>query len=373
MKQSHSQPEPGVLVLADGTVFEGVSVGPLGHVCGEVVFNTAQTGYQEIMTDPSYAEQLIVFTQPHIGNVGVNTVDMESDRVFAKGAIMRSFSQVASNWRSETTLTDFFETHQVIAVSDIDTRALTHHLREHGSQAGCLMTGDIDVSHALQQAKQFNGLEGRDLAKTVTTDKPYIFSQSSAKGFHLVVYDFGVKRSILTCLANLGCHVTVVPAETSAQAVLALNPDGVVLSNGPGDPAACTYAISAIKTLLQQAIPMMAICLGHQLLALASGASTKKMKFGHHGANHPVQTLQNKMVAISSQNHGFVVDQENLPTCLEITHHSLFDGSIAGIKRKDVPAFGFQGHPEAGPGPTELTDLFVQFIALLEVSHAKAN
>lgn len=376
----------GLLVLSDGTIFEGVSVGRDGYVCGEVVFNTAQTGYQEILTDPSYAEQIIVFTQPHIGNVGVNAVDMESDCMHAQGAIMRSFSHHVSSWRAESTLGDFFQKQNKVAISDVDTRALTQHLRKFGSQAGCLMAGNLNVQEALAYAKNFPSLIGNDLTKKISTTKPYTWRYGSwqphkeikpiAKEHlthHVVVYDFGVKQSILRFLVDRGCALTIVPAKTKAKEVLALNPDGVVLSNGPGDPAALTDAIQEIKKLLEHRTPIMGICFGHQLLALASGAVTAKMRFGHHGANHPVQSLQNGLVAISSQNHGFVVADEELPSSLRVTHRSLFDGSIAGIERIDVPAFGFQGHPEASPGPTELTSLFDQFVMLLGVPHAKAS
>jgi carbamoyl-phosphate synthase small subunit len=365
--------DPGILVLSDGTIFEGVSIGQKGHVCGEVVFNTAQTGYQEVLTDPSYTEQLIVFTQPHIGNVGINSEDMESDRIFANGIIMHSVSEVASNWRSEETLQNFLKKQQLIAISEIDTRALTHHLRHFGSQSGCIMTGDIDYNQALNYAKSFSGLLGKDLVQEVTTKKSYTFGQHKTDSHHIVVYDYGVKRSILKCLSSLDCSVTIVPATTKAEDVLALKPDGIVLSNGPGDPSACTYAIETIKSLLKNEIPIMAICLGHQLLALASGAQTKKMAFGHHGANHPIQHIKNSTVSISNQNHGFVVSEENLPKCLSVTHRSLFDSTIAGIERLDVPAFGFQGHPEAGPGPVELTLLFKQFKFMIEVNYAQKN
>lgn len=376
----------GILVLADGTIFEGVGVGQPGHVAGEVVFNTAQTGYQEILTDPSYTEQIIVFTQPHIGNVGVNPCDMESDRIFAKGTVMRSFSHTMSNWRAKETLENFLKKQNVIAISDVDTRGLTQHLRTHGSQPGCIMIGNSDVQQALHHAQNFPALAGRDLVNEVTTDKSYswhtgswqkelkaIYSADKSEPYHIVVYDFGVKRSILNALIDRGCRVTVVPAYTEAKQILALKPDGLILSNGPGDPAACGSIIANIKELLKQAIPLMAICLGHQLLALASGATTKKMAFGHHGANHPILALKTGAVSISSQNHGFVVAEESLPACLRVTHRSLFDETIAGIERIDLPAFGFQGHPEAGPGPMELTMLFDHFISLIKVTYAKAS
>ncbi|OGT16976.1 MAG: carbamoyl phosphate synthase small subunit [Gammaproteobacteria bacterium RIFCSPLOWO2_02_FULL_38_11] len=363
---------PGVLVLADGLIFEGLSVGSLGAVCGEVVFNTAQTGYQEILTDPSYASQIITFTQPHIGNVGVNALDMESEHVFAKGVIMRSFSDITSNWRAQTSLKNFFEKQKLIAISEIDTRALTHHLREKGSQSACLMSGKINISEALRLAKNFPGLEGKDLAKEVTTSKNYSWNKKEEGAPCIVVYDFGVKYSILRMLSESDYSVIVVPATTSPEEVLSLHPKGIVLSNGPGDPAACDYAIKAIKIFLKKQIPLMGICLGHQLLALACGAQTKKMKRGHHGANHPVQCLKTKCVFISSQNHGFVVDEDSLPDNLYVTHRSLFDGTIAGIERQDLPAFGFQGHPESSPGPTELNNLFDRFFSLIK-THAKTN
>ena len=363
----------GILVLADGTCFQGVSVGHTGMVSGEVVFNTSQTGYQEVLTDPSYAEQLIAFTQPHIGNVGINEADMESDRIFAKGAIMHSLSSLASNWRAENTLLHFLKEQNIVAISEIDTRALTHHLRKFGSQSGCVMTGEVDYDLALIHAQNFAGLKGKDLVKEISTKNSYAWGTGKKDFYHVVVCDFGVKRSILNCLSDLGFAVTVVPATTNIKTILALKPNGVVLSNGPGDPAACGYAIEITKSLLLHQIPMMAICLGHQLLALASGAKTEKMAFGHHGANHPIKNLKNNSVYISSQNHGFVVSDDHLPSCLNVTHRSLFDNSIAGIERIDVPAFGFQGHPEAGPGPIELTHLFTQFKSMIEVCYAKAS
>ena len=366
--------QSAVLVLADGAIFPGIGVGATGHICGEVVFHTAQTGYQEILTDPSYAGQLIVFTQPHIGNVGVNAADMESNRIQVKGVMMRCLSSVASNWRSQQTLAAFLQKQNVFVISDVDTRALTQHLQQTGSQPGCLMVGDVDIAKALCAAQYFEGLLGSDLIQQVTTNKIYTCHQGeSPSAYHVVVYDFGVKQSILQALAKRGCKVTVVPATTTAEQVLALAPQGVLLSNGPGDPAACDAAIQATKKLLQQAMPIMAICLGHQLLALASGATTEKMHVGHHGANHPVQCLKTGRVAISSQNHGFVVAEKNFPSNLTVTHRSLFDGTIAGIARNDVPAFGFQGHPEASPGPSDLTILFDDFMTMLEVTHAKAS
>lgn len=362
-----SPTRPALLVLADGYSFEGEGVGADGSVCGEVVFNTAQTGYQEVLTDPSYANQIIVFTQPHIGNVGVNQKDMESEQVHAKGMIVKSLSSIASNWRAESTLENFLQENNVFVLTDIDTRALTQHLRQHGSQAGCLMIGAIDYENAFIQARQFATTLEKDLVKTVTTSATYHLGEQNKT--HVVVYDFGVKRSILQQLINAGCYLTVVPATTPAEKVLALKPDGVVLSNGPGDPGICDYAIQAIQILLTSKIPLLGICLGHQLMALASGAKTKKMIFGHHGVNHPIKDLKTGEVFISSQNHGYVVDDEALPSCLSVTHRSLFDQTIAGLSRNDIPAFGFQGHPEAGPGPLELTALFIQFKTLMEPQH----
>lgn len=360
---------PALVVLADGTQFRGTSVGVQGLTSGEVVFNTAQTGYQEILTDPSYTNQLIVFTQPHIGNVGVNFEDRQSPHIYASGVIMRSISPVASNWRSQQVLQRFLKAEQTIAISEIDTRALTHHLRQYGSQPGCIMAGEIDYNIALTHAREFTGLAGKDLVQGITTKHAYTLGHIK-DSYHVIVYDFGVKQSILNCLLDLDFYLTVVPATTSIEDVLQLKPNGIVLSNGPGDPAACPYIIETIKLLLQQKIPIMAICLGHQLLALASGAQTEKMIFGHHGANHPILDVKNNQVFISSQNHNFVVAENNLPSCLRITHRSLFDNSIAGIERIDTPAFGFQGHPEAGPGPLELTHLFKQFKMMIEVNHA---
>lgn len=369
MKNSHS----GVLALADGTIYQGTSIGVPGSLCGELVFNTAQTGYQEILTDPSYFGQIIVFTQPHIGNVGINSEDMESKQVHVKGVVLHTLSTVASNWRSELTLLDFLKKENVLAISGIDTRALTHHLRQFGSQTACLMGGMIDTEQALHNAKKWPGLTGQNLTTAVTTEQAYQWGNSKSASGHVVVYDFGVKHSILEYLTKPNCQITVVPAMTPAEDVIALNPTGIVLSNGPGDPAACTEIIATIKKILGQAIPIMGICLGHQLLAIASGASTKKMRFGHHGSNHPVQCLATGKVSISSQNHGFVVEDSSLPPYIQVTHRSLFDGSIAGFKRIDIPAFGFQGHPEGGPGPTELCHLFDNFYSMMQVPYAKAN
>ncbi|MCF7987526.1 MAG: glutamine-hydrolyzing carbamoyl-phosphate synthase small subunit [Methylovulum sp.] len=367
-----------LLVLEEGTVFKGVSIGAEGCSVGEVVFNTAMTGYQEILSDPSYARQIITLTYPHIGNVGINKEDDESSSVFASGLVIRDLPLVASNWRSECTLSDYLHANKVVAIADIDTRKLTRLLRDKGAQRGCIITGEnADVAQANAAIANFAGLKGMDLAKEVTVTEPYQWIEdiwSLQHGHrpaenlskHVVAYDFGIKRNILRLLANRGCRVTVVPATTSAETVLALQPDGVFLSNGPGDPEPCTYAIAAISTLLAEKMPIFGICLGHQLLALASGARTEKMKFGHHGANHPVQEIATGRVMISSQNHGFAVNEASLPTTLIATHRSLFDGSLQGIKRTDCPAFGFQGHPEASPGPHDVEALFDEFVALMD-------
>jgi carbamoyl-phosphate synthase small subunit len=358
-------------------VFRGVAIGADGHTVGEVVFNTSITGYQEILTDPSYCRQIVTLTYPHIGNTGVNPQDEESARVFASGLVVRDLPLLSSNWRKEEELTAYLQRHNIVAIADIDTRRLTRVLREKGAQSGCLMAGEIDEAKALELAKGFPGLAGMDLAKVVSVEKPYewkegewslekgFVSQDSSR-FHVVAYDFGVKRNILRMLAHRGCRVTVVPAQTSAADVLALNPDGVFLSNGPGDPEPCGYAIDAIRVFLDKALPIYGICLGHQLLALASGAKTRKMKFGHHGANHPVKDLDSGRVMITSQNHGFAVDPDTLPPNLRVTHQSLFDGSNQGIARTDVPAFSFQGHPEASPGPHDVSYLFDRFIGLMQ-------
>lgn len=364
--------KPAILALADGTIFHGKSIGCEGQTVGEVVFNTSMTGYQEIITDPSYAQQLITFTYPHIGNVGCNQYDNESSQVWASGIIIRDFSIYTSNWRSEQSLHEFLLANRVVAISDIDTRHLTHILREKGALAGAIIAGDnISETKALAIARDFPGLENQDLAKVVSTKKSYQWKskESVDAKYHVVVYDYGVKHNILNLIANSGCRVTVVPAQTKAQDVLALKPDGVCLSNGPGDPAACTYAIEAIKQLLDVNMPILGICLGHQLLALASGANTKKMKFGHHGANHPIQDLKSQQVFISSQNHGFAVDEQQLPDYLEVTHRSLFDNTIQGLRRTDKPAFSYQGHPEASPGPHDITAAFQQFISLVQQTH----
>ena len=366
-----------VLALADGTIFRGTAIGADGISVGEVVFNTALTGYQEILTDPSYAQQIVTLTYPHIGNVGVNQEDQESDRIWAAGLVIRDLPLLTSNFRSEQALDSYLSSNGILGIADIDTRKLTRILRQTGSQNGCIMAGDIDVDKALAAAKQFPGLKGMDLAKQVTTSKAYQWQQHSwvlGEGhrvaqdskFKVVAYDFGVKRNILRMLVDRGCELTVVPAQTPASEVLAMQPDGVFLSNGPGDPEPCNYAISAIQELLKTDLPIFGICLGHQLLALASGAKTVKMKFGHHGANHPVEDIADKRVMITSQNHGFAVEEKNLPSCLKATHRSLFDGSLQGIKRSDKPAFSFQGHPEASPGPHDVAPLFDHFIELME-------
>ena len=381
-----SQNLPAVLVLADGTVFRGRSIGASGQAAagqtvGEVVFNTAMTGYQEILTDPSYTKQIVTLTYPHIGNYGVNPEDVESGQVYAAGLIIRDLPLIHSNFRNSQSLSEYLVANKVVAIADIDTRKLTRILREKGAQAGAIIAGEADEAKAIAAAMSliqgFPGLTGMDLAKVVSCSKPYEFteaewalghgfSQPPAKRFHVVAYDYGVKRNILRMLVSRGCKVTVVPAQTPAADVLAYQADGVFLSNGPGDPAPCDYAIAAIKTIVDSGMPTFGICLGHQLLALASQAKTHKMKFGHHGANHPVQDIKTKRVYITSQNHGFAVDAASLPANLKTTHVSLFDGSLQGIARTDKPAFSFQGHPEASPGPTEMSYLFDQFIELME-------
>ena len=371
-----------LLVLEDGTVFRGTAIGAEGVSVGEVVFNTSMTGYQEILTDPSYAEQMVTLTYPHIGNTGTNDEDEESAKVWAKGLIIRDLPLLASNFRNQRSLSQYLKDHNVLGIADIDTRKLTRILREKGAQNGCLMAGDIDEAKALELARSFPGLSGMDLAKEVTVKESYQWTEGSwqlgvghrtpaESKFHVVAYDFGVKRNILRMLADRGCRLTVVPAQTPAADVLALNPDGIFLSNGPGDPAPCDYAIAAIKTFLETDIPVFGICLGHQLLALASGAQTLKMKFGHHGGNHPVQNLDTKRVLITAQNHGFAVEESTLPANLRATHKSLFDGSLQGIHRTDKPAFSFQGHPEASPGPHEASELFDHFIELMQQRNAK--
>ena len=366
-----------ILALADGSVFRGISIGIEGESVGEVVFNTAMTGYQEILTDPSYARQIVTLTYPHIGSTGVNSEDAESNSVWAQGLVIRDLPLLASNFRSEQNLSDYLKDNNIVSIADIDTRRLTRILRDKGAQSGCLITGDnIDEAAAIEKAKAFSGLAGMDLAKEVCSKEITQWSEGTwelgeghkdakADKFHVVAYDFGVKLNILRMLADRGCKLTVVPAQTPAADVLAMKPDGIFLSNGPGDPEPCTYAIAAIKTILETEIPVFGICLGHQLLALASGAKTVKMKFGHHGANHPVQDLASKVVMITSQNHGFAVDETSLPSNLKATHKSLFDGSLQGIHRTDKPAFSFQGHPEASPGPHDVAPLFDHFIDLM--------
>ncbi|MGB8692854.1 MAG: glutamine-hydrolyzing carbamoyl-phosphate synthase small subunit [Steroidobacteraceae bacterium] len=365
---------PAVLALADGSIFRGQSIGASGNTTGEVVFNTAITGYQEILTDPSYSRQIITLTYPHIGNTGVTPEDMESGQVYAAGLVIRDLSMITSSWRAEGTLADFLQRGRVVAIAGIDTRRLTRLLREGGAQAGCIMTGErIDEDAAVRAASRFPGLKGMDLAKVVTTRESYQWNEGSVwkqgapapiraqQRLHVVAYDFGIKRNILRMLADQGCRVTVVPAMTTAAETLGLKPDGVFLSNGPGDPEPCGYAIQAISELLAAELPIFGICLGHQLLALASGARTVKMKFGHHGANHPVQELASGKVMITSQNHGFAVDESSLPENLQATHRSLFDGSLQGVTRTDRVAFSFQGHPEASPGPHDVAPLFALF------------
>ncbi len=372
---------PAELVLADVTVFHGIAIGASGHTVGEVVFNTSMTGYQEILTDPSYTEQIVTLTYPHIGNTGTNVEDVESGKVYAAGLIIRDLPLLESNFRSNQTLSEHLVANNIVAIADIDTRKLTRILREKGAQAGCIMAGEVNVEKALALANAFPGLAGMDLAKVVSCMQAYEFTDGEwALGngytkapdskFHVVAFDYGVKRNILRMLVTRGCKVTVLPAQASAEEALKYEPDGIFLSNGPGDPEPCDYAISAIKTLVETDIPTFGICLGHQLLALASGAKTMKMKFGHHGANHPVQDVETKRVYITSQNHGFAADPNTLPSNLKITHVSLFDGSLQGIARTDKPAFSFQGHPEASPGPHEISVLFDQFITLMQIRKA---
>jgi len=369
---------PAVLALQDGTIFHGVSVGDDGNTIGEVVFNTAMTGYQEILTDPSYCRQIITLTYPHIGNTGANSEDMESSKIHASGLIIRDCSLFASNWRVERGFREFLRGGKTVAIAGIDTRKLTRLIREKGAQSGCIMTGEANPDTAVEHARKFPGIAGMDLAKFVSTDRTYqwcygvdfgkrsrVMSRRIAP-YHVVAYDFGIKRNILRLLSDLDCRMTVVPASTTADEVLSLMPDGVFLSNGPGDPEPCDYAIKAIQEILESGVPIFGICLGHQLLALACGAKTVKMKFGHHGANHPVQNLSTGQVMITSQNHGFAVEEESLPEDVEATHRSLFDGTLQGIALKDAPAFSFQGHPEASPGPHDLLPLFERFIADME-------
>ena len=370
---------PALLALEDGSLFRGAAIGAEGLATGEVVFNTAMTGYQEIITDPSYAQQMVTLTYPHIGNTGTNSEDEEAADIWATGLIIRDLPLLASNFRNQQSLGDYLRARGIVGIADIDTRRLTRILRDKGAQNGCIMAGSVDDETALAAARAFPGLKGMDLAKVVSTKTKYPWTQGTWQlgagfrefaaadlPFHVVAYDYGVKRNILRMLADRGCRLTVVPAQTSAADVLALNPDGIFLSNGPGDPEPCDYAIKAIGEFLQTDIPVFGICLGHQLLGLASGAKTLKMKFGHHGANHPVQNLDNGSVLITSQNHGFAVDEATLPANLRVTHKSLFDGSLQGMHRTDRPAFSFQGHPEASPGPHDAASLFDHFIELMQ-------
>ncbi len=378
-----SRTQPAILVLADGSVFRGLSIGADGITTGEVVFNTAMTGYQEILTDPSYSRQIVTLTYPHIGNTGINPEDVESDRIHAAGLVVRDVPRLYSNFRAGSSLTDYLKSQNIVAIADIDTRRLTRVLREKGAQSGCVMAGTLDEATALEAARAFPGLAGMDLAKVVSTPRAYEwnetewklgrgYSQLSEPRFHVVAFDYGVKHNILRMLAERGCRLTVLPATATSADALALKPDGVFLSNGPGDPEPCDYAIQAIAELVAAGVPTFGICLGHQLLALASGAKTTKMKFGHHGANHPVKDLESGRVAITSQNHGFAVDATSLPDTLRSTHVSLFDGSLQGIARTDAPAFSFQGHPEASPGPHDVSYLFDRFIKLM-ADHAGAH
>lgn len=374
-----------ILVLEDGTQFHGRAIGATGAAVGEVVFNTSMTGYQEILTDPSYSRQIVTLTYPHIGNVGTNAADEESSQVHAQGLVIRDLPLIASNYRNEEGLSAWLKRNNIVAIADIDTRKLTRLLREKGAQNGCIIAGDApDAQLALQKAQAFPGLKGMDLAKEVCTREIYSWTQGSwtlndglpaaqaadALPYHVVAYDFGVKRNILRMLVDRGCRLTVVPAQTAAEEVLKLNPDGIFLANGPGDPEPCDYAIRAIQRFLETDIPVFGICLGHQLLALASGAKTVKMKLGHHGGNHPVNDLDNNTVMITAQNHGFAVDEKDLPASLRVTHVSLFDQTVQGIHRTDKPAFSFQGHPEASPGPHDAAPLFDHFIELIEAARA---
>ncbi|NQE49110.1 glutamine-hydrolyzing carbamoyl-phosphate synthase small subunit [Herbaspirillum rubrisubalbicans] len=372
---------PAVLALADGSVFQGFSIGAAGNTTGEVVFNTAMTGYQEILTDPSYSRQIVTLTYPHIGNTGVNREDVEASQIHAAGLIIKDLPRLLSNFRSQQSLSDYLKEDNIVAIAGIDTRKLTRILREKGAQNGAIVAGDADIAaataKALELARAFPGLAGMDLAKVVSTQKAYNwtetewrlgrgYGQQITPKFHVVAFDYGVKYNILRMLAERGCKVTVLPAQATAAEALALNPDGIFLSNGPGDPEPCDYAIAASKELIERGIPTFGICLGHQIMALASGAKTLKMKFGHHGANHPVQDLDSKQVMITSQNHGFAVDQATLPANCRVTHVSLFDGSLQGFERTDKPAFCFQGHPEASPGPHDIAPLFDKFVAMME-------
>ena len=377
-------PKPAILALQDGTIFEGKSIGINGITSGEVVFNTAMTGYQEILTDPSYCRQIITLTYPHIGNTGVNSEDEEATDIHASGLIIRDLPLRASNWRSEGSLGDYLINRKVIAIADIDTRKLTRLLRDKGAQNGAIMAGDeTSVEHAVEAARSFSGLAGMDLARVVSATSSYQWSKSSwslqsgyqqknDSRYHVVAYDYGIKKNILCMLVDRGARVTVVPAQTSAESVLEMQPDGVFLSNGPGDPEPCDYAIEAIAEILQTEIPVFGICLGHQLLSLACGAKSLKMKFGHHGANHPVKDLESGAVMITSQNHGFAVDEKSLPKSLRATHRSLFDGSLQAVHHVDKPAFSFQGHPEASPGPHDVAPLFDHFFELIEAQASQS-
>jgi carbamoyl-phosphate synthase small subunit len=371
------QSVPAILALADGSIFQGISIGAPGHTIGEVVFNTAMTGYQEILTDPSYSRQIVTLTYPHIGNVGVNIEDVEASKIHAAGLIIKDLPLLVSNFRSTQTLTDYLKSENVVAIAGIDTRKLTRILREKGAQNGAIIAGEADAEKALALAKSFPGLAGMDLAKVVSTSAPYEWTETEwklgsgygaqvAPKYHVVAFDYGVKRNILRMLAERGCRITVLPAQSSAADAMALSPDGIFLANGPGDPEPCDYAITATRELIERGIPTFGICLGHQIMALASGARTLKMKFGHHGANHPVQDLDTKQVMITSQNHGFAVDAATLPANCRITHVSLFDGSLQGFERTDKPAFCFQGHPEASPGPTDVAPLFDRFTQMMD-------
>jgi carbamoyl-phosphate synthase small subunit len=372
------QTVPAILALADGSIFQGFSIGAPGHTIGEVVFNTAITGYQEILTDPSYSRQIVTLTYPHIGNVGINTEDVEAGKVHAAGLIIKDLPLLTSNFRSTQSLSDYLKAQNIVGLAGIDTRKLTRILREKGAQNGAIVAGaTANAEQALELARSFPGLAGMDLAKVVSTTKPYEwtetewklglgYGQQQAPKYHVVAFDYGVKRNILRMLAQRGCKITVLPAQATAADALALNPDGIFLANGPGDPEPCDYAIKATKELIERGIPTFGICLGHQIMALASGARTLKMKFGHHGANHPVQDLDTKQVMITSQNHGFAVDVDSLPANCRVTHVSLFDGSLQGFARTDKPAFCFQGHPEASPGPCDVAPLFDRFVAMME-------
>ena len=382
------QPVAAILALADGTIFQGFSIGAPGHTLGEVVFNTAMTGYQEILTDPSYSRQIVTLTYPHIGNTGINPEDVEAGKIHAAGLIIKDLPLRVSNFRSTQSLSDYLKAENVVGIAGIDTRKLTRILREKGAQSGAIVTDDGDLeatrNKALELAKSFPGLAGMDLAKVVTAANAYDwtetewqlgrgYGQQDAAQYHVVAFDYGVKANILRMLTARGCKVTVLPAQTSAADALALNPDGIFLSNGPGDPEPCDYAVAATKELIERGIPTFGICLGHQIMALASGAKTVKMKFGHHGANHPVQDLDSKQVLITSQNHGFSVDIDTLPANCRVTHVSLFDGSLQGFERTDLPAFCFQGHPEASPGPSDVGPLFDRFITLMQQRNQQAN